>query len=52
MSRRALESFPELSHELNDRDEIANGYQLWFELLPLAFKAHRDEDEALLRTGV
>ena len=31
--RRALESFPELRRELNDRQEIPSPYTLWFELL-------------------
>jgi hypothetical protein len=46
---RAIETFPELSVELNDSSEIFSPYALWFELLPLATEAHRAADDDLLR---
>jgi hypothetical protein len=48
--RKAIESFPELRRELNDRDEIPTVYSLWFELLELWRNAHRSgNDETLNR---
>ena len=47
--RRALEAFPELRNELNDRHEISSIYELWFELLALTDEAHRKKDDDFLR---
>lgn len=38
--RRAIESFPELRRELNDRREIETIYSLWVELLSMWRDAH------------
>jgi hypothetical protein len=46
--RRAIESFPELRQELNDRDEIPNPYRLWMELLWLWSNAHHCGDDEIL----
>ena len=48
--RKAIESFPELRRELNDRREIETIYGLWFELLSLWRDAHTaGNDEKLDR---
>ena len=46
--RKALETFPELRHELSDAREVFSANALWFELLPLARDAHREENADLL----
>ncbi|HEX6664814.1 MAG TPA: hypothetical protein VF025_14170 [Gaiellaceae bacterium] len=46
--RKALEALPELRRELNDKREIFSIYALWFELVPLAKRAHDDGDQRLL----
>jgi hypothetical protein len=46
--RKAIESFPELKRELNDRDEIPTVYTLWFELLDLWRNAHRNGNDEML----
>ena len=46
--RRAVELFPELRDELQERDFTI--YMLYFELLPMVREAHdRDDGESLLR---
>lgn len=48
--RRAIESFPELRRELNDRREIPTVYALWRELLSMWRDAHASgNDEKLGR---
>jgi hypothetical protein len=47
--RRAIDAFPELRRELNDKHEIYSVYALWFELLPRAAEVHRRGDEDFLR---
>ena len=46
--RKAIESFPELREDLNDRKFTI--YMLFFELLPLSRKAHRGGNRKLLQT--
>jgi hypothetical protein len=46
--RRALEAFPELRRQLNDKREIFSIYALWSEVLPLAEEAHENWDMDLL----
>jgi hypothetical protein len=46
--REAIETFPELRSELNNRDEIVSVYELWFALLPLARTGHRESNDDLL----
>jgi hypothetical protein len=47
--RKAIESFPDLRRELNDRREIENIYGLWIEyLLPLWRDAHRSGNDEVL----
>jgi hypothetical protein len=46
--RKALETFPELRRELSDAQEVYSAYALWFELLPLARRAHREENADFL----
>lgn len=46
--RKAIESFPELRSVVSDPEETFSPYALWFELLPLAKKAHRASDVDLL----
>jgi hypothetical protein len=46
--RRAIEAFPELRRELDAKGEVFSVYALWFELLPLAREAHRENNEDLL----
>lgn len=43
--RKALEAFPELRRELNDKHEIGSIYALWSELRPMVRKAHQEGDE-------
>jgi len=43
--RKAIESFPELRRELNDRHEIRNVYSLWFELLSMWIDAHTNGND-------
>ena len=47
--QRAIEAFPELRRELTNRKEVDSIYDLWFELLPLATEAHRENESDLLR---
>jgi hypothetical protein len=47
--RRAIEEFPELHDELAERHEVFSVYGLWFHLLPLVRRAHRENNEDLLR---
>ena len=46
--RKAIESFPELRRELNDRHEIENVYGLWVDLFGIWLDAHRSGDDAVL----
>lgn len=46
--RKAIESFPELRRELNDRDEIPTIYSLWFELIHLWRNAHNSSNDEML----
>lgn len=46
--RKALELFPEQRRWIEDREQTFSIYQLFFDLLPIALDAHKNQDKQTL----